>query len=173
MEARDRRGRRNRGVTEALVRSALKDLLAGLVFVGFGLAFSIGAASYDIGTALRMGPGYFPLVLGGILVVLGLLIVGKGFISSSGAEGRFGSVPWRALFLIVVAVLFFALTVRGLGLVPATAVTALLTALASYRTGILAAVAIAAGLTVLCVLIFVLALQLRLPLFGPWLPFSS
>ena len=69
--------------------------------------------------------------------------------------------------------LFFGLTVRGLGLVPATAVTALLTALASYRTGILAAVAIAAGLTVLCVLIFVLALQLQLPLFGPWLSFSS
>ena len=45
--------------------------------------------------------------------------------------------------------------------------------LASYRTGILAAAAVAAGLTVLCVLIFVLALQLRLPLFGPWLPFSS
>jgi hypothetical protein len=56
--------------------------------------------------------------------------------------------------------------------VPATAVTALLTALASSRTSILAAVAIAAGLTVLCVLIFVVALQLRLPLFGPWLPVS-
>ena len=119
-----------------------------------------------------MGPGYFPLVLGGILVLLGLLIVGKGFVSSSGAEGRLGGVPWRALFLIVLAVLFFGLTVRGLGLVPATAVTALLTALASSRTGILTAMAIAAGLTVLCVLVFVLALQLRLPLFGPWLPFS-
>ena len=55
---------------------------------------------------------------------------------------------------------------------PSTAVTALLTALASYRTGILAAVAIAAGLTVLCVLVFLVALQLQLPMFGPWLPFS-
>ena len=89
--------------------------------------------------------------------------MGKGFISGSSAEERLGSVPWRALFLIVLAVLFFGLTVRGLGLVPATAVTALLTALASSRTSILAAVAIAAGLTVLCVLIFVVALQLRLP----------
>jgi len=120
-----------------------------------------------------MGPGYFPLALGGILVLLGLLIVGKGFVSGAGAEGRLGGVPWRALCLIVLAVLFFGLTVRGLGLVPATAVTALLTALASHRTGILAAVAIAAGLTVLCVLVFLLALQLRLPMFGPWLWFSS
>jgi hypothetical protein len=154
-------------------KRAVTDILAGLIFVAFGLAFAITSLSYELGTPLRMGPGYFPLALGGLLVLLGLLIVGKGVVSGSSAEERFGSVPWRALFLIVAAVLFFGLTVRGLGLVPATAVTALLTALASYRTGILAAVAIAAGLTVLCVLIFVFALQLRLPLFGPWLSFPS
>jgi Tripartite tricarboxylate transporter TctB family len=154
-------------------KRAVTDILAGLIFVAFGLAFAITSLRYELGTPLRMGPGYFPLALGGILVFLGLLIVGKGFIASSSAEGRFGSIPWRALLLIVLAVLFFGLTVRGLGLVPATAVTALLAALASSRTGILAALAIAAGLTVLCVLVFVLALQLRLPLFGPWLPFSS
>jgi hypothetical protein len=154
-------------------KRAVTDILAGLIFVAVGLAFAITSLSYELGTLLRMGPGYFPLVLGGILVLLGLLIVGKGLVASAGAEGRLGSVPWRALLLIVLAVLFFGLTVRGLGLVPATAVTALLTALASYRTGILAAVAIAAGLTVLCVLVFLLALQLRLPMFGPWLPFSS
>ena len=153
-------------------KRAVTDIVAGLIFVAFGLAFAITSLSYELGTPLRMGPGYFPLALGGILVLLGLLIVGKGFISGAGAEERLGSVPWRALFLIVLAVLFFGLTVRGLGLVPATAVTALLTALASYRTGILAAVAIAAGLTVLCVLVFLVALQLRLPMFGPWLPFS-
>ena len=153
-------------------KRAVTDILAGLIFVAFGLAFAITSLTYELGTPLRMGPGYFPLVLGGILALLGLGIAGKGLIPSSSPEGRFGSVPWRALFLIVAAVLFFGFTVRGIGLVPATAVTALLTALASYRTGILAAVAIAAGLTVLCVLIFVLALQLRLPLFGPWLPFS-
>ena len=150
-------------------KRAVTDILAGLIFVAFGLAFAITSLSYEIGTPLRMGPGYFPLALGGILVFLGLLIGGKGFISSFSAEGRFGSVPWRALILIVLAVLFLGLTVRGLGLVPATAVTALLTALASYRTGILAAVAIAAGLTVLCVLVFIFSLQLRLPMFGPWL----
>jgi hypothetical protein len=153
-------------------KRAVTDLLAGLIFVAFGLAFAATSLTYDLGTPLRMGPGYFPLVLGGILVLLGLLIVGKGLVAGAGEEGRLGAVPWRALVLIVVAVLFFGMTVRGLGVVPATAVTALLTALASYRTGILAAVAIAAGLTVLSVLIFVVALQLRLPLFGPWLPFS-
>jgi hypothetical protein len=160
-----------RGESRLNGKRAVTDILAGLIFVAFGLAFTITSLSYELGTPLRMGPGYFPLALGGILVLLGLLIVGKGLIA--GAEEQLGSVPWRALLLIVLAVLFFGLTVRGLGIVPATAVTALLTALASYRTGILAAVAIATGLTVLCVLVFLLALQLRLPMFGPWLPFSS
>jgi hypothetical protein len=150
-------------------KRAVTDVLAGVIFVAFGLAFGAASLRYELGTALRMGPGYFPLVLGGILVVLGLLTVAKGLIASPNAEERLAGVPWRALLLIVAAVLFFGLTVRGLGLVPATAVTALLTALASYRTGILAAVAIAAGLTVLCVLVFEFALQLRLPLVGPWL----
>jgi hypothetical protein len=153
-------------------KRAVTDILAGLIFVAFGLAFAATSLTYELGTPLRMGPGYFPLVLGGILVVLGLLIVGKGLVGGADTDARPGNVPWRALLLIVAAVLFFGLTVRGLGLVPATAVTVLLTALASYRTGLLAALAIAAGLTVLCVLIFLLALQLRLPLFGPWLPFS-
>jgi Tripartite tricarboxylate transporter TctB family len=152
-------------------KRAVPDILAGLIFVAFGLAFAITSLRYELGTPLRMGPGYFPLALGGILVLLGLLIVAKGFLSGADAEERLAGVPWRALVLIVAALLFFGLTVRGLGVVPTTAVTALLTALASYRTGFLAAVAIAAGLTVLCVLIFLLALQLRLPMFGPWLSF--
>jgi putative tricarboxylic transport membrane protein len=153
-------------------KRAVTDILAGAIFVAFGLAFAATSLTYELGTPLRMGPGYFPLVLGGILVVLGLLIVGKGLVGGADADARPGNVPWRALVLIVAALLFFGLTVRGLGVVPTTAVTVLLTALASYRTGILAAVAIAAGLTVLCVLIFLLALQLRLPMFGPWLPVS-
>ena len=64
-------------------KRAVTDILAGLIFVAFGLAFAITSLSYELGTPLRMGPGYFPLALGGILVLLGLLIVGKGFISGS------------------------------------------------------------------------------------------
>ena len=53
---------------------SLKDLLAGLIFIGFGLAFGYATLGYQIGTALRMGPGYFPLVLAGIMVLLGVVI---------------------------------------------------------------------------------------------------
>jgi putative tricarboxylic transport membrane protein len=149
------------------MQRALKDILAGLVFVAFGLGFAISATSYQIGSTLQMGPGYFPLVLGGLLAGLGAVIVAKGI--ASGEGGPIGSVPWRALGLILGAIILFGLTVRGLGLVPSTFVAALTSAFASRHTNVVTAVLIAVGLTTLCVVIFVVALSLRLPLVGPWL----
>jgi hypothetical protein len=145
------------------MHKARKELLAGATFVAFGLAFAVASAGYEVGTALRMGPGYFPLVLGGVLVLLGITIIVTGFVA--GGDEDLGPVPWRSAVLLVAAVAFFGMTVRGLGLVPAL----LLAALAGHRTGVVAAVVIAGGLTALCVLIFVMALQLPLPLVGPWL----
>ena len=149
------------------MHDARKDLLAGATFVGFGLAFAITSSTYERGTALRMGPGYFPLVLGSLLVLLGILIVVKGFVAGEG--GDIGAVPWKAAALLVAALLFFGFTVRGLGLVPALLVTVFLSALAGHRARVIPAVVIAASLTALSVLIFVVLLQLRLPYFGPWL----
>jgi hypothetical protein len=150
------------------IQKARKDFLAGFAFVAFGLAFAIASTTYELGTALNMGPGYFPLVLGGILVFLGILVVIKGFVAGEG--GDLGRVPWKAVALLVVAILFFGFTVRGLGLALALLVTTLLAALAGHRTGVVAAAIIAGGLTALCVLIFVMALQLRLPIVGTWIP---
>ena len=129
----------------------------------------MGSLGYELGTPLRMGPGYFPLLVGAILAALGLAIVGKGLIA--GEVVAFGAVPWRAVGVIVVAVVFFGYCVRGLGFVPTSAVTALLTTLASRHVRLLTAVAVAAGLTVASTLIFVVGLQLRIPLWGPWLSF--
>ena len=134
-----------------------------------GGAFVVGSLSYELGAPLRMGPGYFPLLVGAILAALGLAIVVKGLIA--GELLPFGAIPWRAVIAITLALLFFGFTVRGLGFVPTSAVTALLTAMASARVRLLTAVAVAAGLTVASTLIFVVGLQLRLPLWGPWLPF--
>jgi hypothetical protein len=129
----------------------------------------VGSLGYDLGTPLRMGPGAFPLLVGASMAVLGLAIVVKGLVA--GEVPAFGPVPWRAIALIVLAILFFGSTVRRLGFVPASAVTALLTTLASPRIRLLTAVAVAAGLTVAGTLIFVVGLQLRIPLWGPWLRF--
>jgi hypothetical protein len=149
------------------VHDARKDLLAGAVFAGFGLAFAVTSTTYDIGTPLRMGPGFFPLVLGGILVVLGALIAVTGYIAANGSE--IGTIPWRALVLLVGSLLVFGFTVRDLGLVPALFVSVLLATFAGRGVRLVSALVIAASLTVLSVLIFVYALQLRLSLLGPWL----
>ncbi|HEX5590352.1 MAG TPA: tripartite tricarboxylate transporter TctB family protein [Candidatus Limnocylindrales bacterium] len=148
---------------------SLKDVVAGTLFVLFGLGFALGSLEYETGSAARMGPGYFPLVLGGLLTALGGLIVARGF--TGGEEGPIGGVSWRAVGFILAAVLVFGVTVRGLGLLPATFIAAVLSALASRRTSVVNVALISVGLTVASMLIFVVALSLRLPLVGPWLRF--
>lgn len=154
--------------TLEIVRKALKDILAGSVFIVFGLFFALVSLTYEVGSPLKMGPGYFPLVLGGVLVLLGVVIVAKGFVAGEGEP--IGTIPWRSAALIVAAVIFFGVTVRGLGMVPSLFITTILSAFAGFRTGVIPAVVISAGLTILCVLIFVVGLQLRVPLIGPWIP---
>ncbi|MBB5788901.1 tripartite tricarboxylate transporter TctB family protein [Jiangella mangrovi] len=150
-------------------RRSVPDILAGAIFAGIGLTFVVASLGYELGTPLRMGPGYFPLVVGAILVALGLGVVVKGLVA--GEDITWGSVPWRSVVMIVAALIFFGFTVRRAGFLPATFVTALLTAFASSRIKPVTAVVVAAGLTGLSVLIFIVGLQLRLPLFGPWLTF--
>jgi len=150
------------------VRLALKDVLAGGTFIALGMAFAAGALTYDIGSAVRMGPGYVPLVLGVVLAGLGVLVIAKGFIAGEGDP--IGEVDWRAVVLITAALIFFGLTVRGLGAVGALFGASLLAALARSQTSVREALVIAVGLTALSVAIFIFALQLRLPLLGSWIP---
>lgn len=153
-----------------MMAKAKADILAGAAFAAFGLVFAIGSlVELPIGTPVNMGPGFFPLVLGGILVVLGVLVAGEGILA---AEARpIGLIPWRAALLIGVALLFFGLTVRGLGLLPALFVAVLLGAFASRRASLLMVLAISVGLTALSLVIFVVALRLPLQLLGTWLAF--
>lgn len=149
------------------IRAALKDILAGSAFVVFGVAFAAISLTYEVGSTLQMGPGFFPLVLGAILALIGILIIAKGFIAGEGAP--IGHIPWRSVILLTAAIVFFGVTVRGLGLVPALLVTVALAGFSEPRAGVVWPIAISIGLTVLSVLIFVVALQLRLPLLGTWL----
>ena len=148
-------------------------MVAGALFVVMGLGFAIGALGYDLGTAFKMGPGYVPLVLGAVLTLLGASLVGTGLIrrdrSEDEADVAPGDVPWRAIVLITAAVLIFGAGIEPLGIVPILLVTTFVAAIADRRTTLRDAALITVGLTVLCVLVFVVLLQLRLPLLGPWL----
>ena len=149
------------------MQKSLRDILAGVIFAGFGLAFAIASLGYDLGTPLRMGPGYFPLVLAVVLIALGLAIAGKALVDV-GVE-PLGAIPWRGLVLLLAAPVTFGLTIKGLGLAPSLFVTALMSAFASRRTPLSVAVLLAALLTLFCVLIFVYGLGITVPVFGPWL----
>lgn len=147
---------------------SVKDIFAGLIFLGFGAAFGVAAAGYPLGTAFRMGPGYFPLVLAVILALVGLGIIGQA-LAGKGEAGSFGAVPWKAVALVLGAIVFFGASVRGLGLAPALFVAAFAAALASAENTLLRAAAIGLALTVFCVAIFSYGLGVTAPLIGPWL----
>ena len=152
----------------AQVRRALKDILAGAIFILLGAAFATGSLAYDIGSPLNMGPAFYPLILGVVLVGLGVLVVVKGFVAGEGEE--IGQIDLRAIILVTASLLFFGLTLRGLGVVGALFGSSLLAAFARSATSVREALLIAVGLTALSVAVFVYALQLRLPLFGSWIP---
>jgi len=95
-----------------------KDFWAGLMFIAFGLGFAIGARNYAMGTAVRMGPAYFPTMLGGVLAVLGLVIFVRSF--ASRFELRVPAFAFRPLLLIGGAIVLFGLLLQPLGLVLAT-----------------------------------------------------
>ena len=85
---------------------APKDFWAGLMFIGFGGFFMAWALShYQMGTAVRMGPAYFPTVLGGLLVFLGVLVL----IESFAMEGPPLTIPFNIVHLVLAVLLYFAL----------------------------------------------------------------
>jgi hypothetical protein len=142
-----------------------KDLLAGLLFVAIGLLMAIGTTEFELGTARRMGPGYFPAILAGLLVLLGLIIAIKAFF---GAEERVGQMAWIPLAIMTVAVLVFGLTVRGAGLIPATILLSGISLAASIHFKIRTAVWLSVTLAFFSWLVFAYGLGLPMPGFGTW-----
>ncbi len=91
-----------------------KDFYSGLMFTVVGGAFAIGATTYNIGTGARMGPGYFPLLLGIILAVLGGMIMFKGVVTRTETGDKLGSMAWRPLGYIIGANVLFGVLLGGL-----------------------------------------------------------
>lgn len=144
-----------------------RDAATGLIFVAIGAWFVVGGWSLDRGTASRMGPGYFPPILSGILIALGILIVARAL---GARPERIGTIAWRGLFFTLSAPIIFGTTLQGLGLVPSLGLATFCSAMASRRMTFPYALAISAGLVVFCIGVFSYGLDLPVRLFGPWLP---
>jgi hypothetical protein len=153
-----------------------KDFWAGLMFIGFGLGFTLVAQNYPMGSAVRMGPAYFPTVLGGLLAVLGAMVLFRAFVSKfseplkvftfrplllaasivigaatyfadSQLKGApmvqyvltglalflfFGAFGPRSMFLILLSVVIFGYALKPLGLVLATVLLIVLSAVGGH-----------------------------------------
>lgn len=151
------------------VNASRNDLASGAIFVAFGAYFVLEAMRYEFGTPFRMGPGFMPIMLGGILVALGVAVAAKGL--GKPDEGAPPRWPWRGIALVLGAIIFFAATLRGLGFLPVVLITGFATAMSSTRNTILSALVVSVGLCILCLLIFVVGLGLIVPWIGPWLRF--
>jgi len=91
-----------------------KDFYSGLVFVVVGGAFAVGAQSYNVGTAGRMGPGYFPTLLGIILALIGAFVTARSFWQGTPGGDKIGKWAWKPLFFIIAANVLFGVLLGGL-----------------------------------------------------------
>jgi len=148
-----------------MMRNA-KDFWTGLIYIFFGSSAILIARDYDMGTAIKMGPAYFPTVLGGLLVAIGVISVIRSFVIPGPPIGAFA---FKGLVLVTVSVVAFGFVVRGLGLAIALPSLIIVSAYGSSRFRWRPTLLIAAGLTIFCVIVFLKGLGIPLPIIGPWL----
>ena len=138
------------------------DVLAGLLFGLVGAGAMVVAGDYPFGTAMRMGSGYFPTVLGGILVLFGAYLVWRGWRRPGPLARGWG---WRPLALVTLSMLLFGFIVTRLGLVPALAVMLPVCALAGRDFRWREVLVLTAGMSAFAVALFVYGLKLPFRIF--------
>jgi hypothetical protein len=143
-----------------------RDFYAGLLFVAFGLAALVIAQSYPLGTASRMGPGYFPRVLGILLVALGAL---QTLIGMRGKSGFPLECHWRPLFILLASVSLFILLTTWLGLIVAALVLVFVSSAATAEFRWREALIAGAVQGVAAAALFVYGLGLPLPVWPPFI----
>jgi putative tricarboxylic transport membrane protein len=138
-----------------------RDFHAGALFVAIGAATIVLGSRYTLGTAARMGPGYFPRILGILLIVLGALLV---FRATRVAGARIAAFRWRPTLIVLGSVVLFGAIVRPVGVALSTVILIVTASAASHefrpREALVAGVLLAA----LAVGVFVVGLQLQLPI---------
>ncbi|MDH4191693.1 MAG: tripartite tricarboxylate transporter TctB family protein [Betaproteobacteria bacterium] len=139
-----------------------KDFWAGLMFIAFGMtAMVIALMNYQFGTAVRMGPGYFPTVLGGILVALGVFVLFESLV----IEGpKIADFHLRPLLLITVGLLAYGYLMQPLGLMLSTALMVFISAVGGHEFKWKEVTVLSVVLITFSVLVFVKGLTLPFPI---------
>ena len=148
-----------------------KDFFSGLLYAVVGGAFAIGATNYNIGTGARMGPGYFPLLLGVMLGVIGLFIIFKSLVVETANGDKIGKWAWKPLFYIIAANLLFGvllsgvpkLGIPGMGLIAAIYGLTIVASKAGNESSIKQSLILATILSTISYLGFIKLLNLQFP----------
>lgn len=144
-----------------------QDFFSGLLFMGVGIAFALGSRKYAIGAADNMGPGYFPLMLGILLVVLGGAIFISQLVAKTTNVGEIGRLAWKPLCFIIAANLVFGAAMGGLptiglpplGLIVGIYLLTFLAALSAEGFKPKEAAILATVLAIICYIVFIVALS--------------
>ena len=155
-----------------------KDFFSGVLFTAVGIAFAVGATNFEVGNAARMGPGYFPLLLGILLGILGSAITIKSFTTGLPGGDKVGSIAWRPLGYVLGANLAFGALLVGLpsigfpsmGLIVAIYALVIISSMARQAFSIKESLVLATILSVGSFVGFVYLLKLPLPV---WPAFFS
>ena len=138
-----------------------KDFLAGLLMLSFGAIGLYLALDYPFGSALRMGPGYFPRVLSAIIMAFGVFVLARGIVNTEKVQGVWG---WKPLFFIVGALVAFGWIMNRYGLIPAIVVMFFIAAFGGHEFKILEVIILAVVMCAFAVGVFVYGLSLPYPL---------
>lgn len=148
-----------------------KDFFSGVMFMGLGAAFAWGATTYNIGTAARMGPGYFPLMLGVLLALIGAAITFTALVVEAEGGGKIGKIAWKPLFYVISGNVAFGILLAGIpafkipamGLIVAIYALVFIASMAEagwkFKTTLILATVLAVG----SYIAFVVALKLQFP----------
>ena len=142
-----------------------RDWIAGLLFIVLGALATVLARDYPFGTTMRMGPGYFPTLLGGILLVFGATILLRGIRSGEKVKGEWGVRP---LAWITLSIVLFGFLLDRVGMVPATVVTLFVAAAAGHEFRLKEVLLLAIVMTAFSVAVFSYGLKLPYPLVGSY-----
>lgn len=148
-----------------------KDFFSGLMYLVVGAGFAWGATDYSIGTGARMGPGYFPLILGIMLAILGAVITFNALVIETEDGDKIGRWAWKPLFFVITANLVFGVMLGGLpsiklpamGMIAGIYALTFIASLAGEEFKLRDVAILATVLSVMSYLAFIVLLKLQFP----------
>jgi hypothetical protein len=146
-----------------------KDFLTGLMFLLFGAAAMVFSRGLTIGTAAKMGPGYFPFALGLSLAVLGAVLLWRSLVRAKDHQS-WPSLQLKPLAIVLLSVLLFSQILRPFGLLLSTALLVVMVSKASHEFRWREALANAAVLVAIVLVVFVYLLKFQIPV---WPAFAA